>query len=107
MIRCIIFIFMSVTLISCQTTSSKACSPISKEDLSIKIYGKSLSELSGFNPTFKQGRENGQIDPFSYGTYQYGQSTSYFPRNPNLTIEQFISAVNKIKHTSNGLEFCD
>ena len=65
MIRCIISIFMGLTLISCQTTSRKVCSPISKEDLSIKIYGKSLSELRGFNPTFKQGRENGQIDPYT------------------------------------------
>jgi len=110
MLKHIIMVLFSLTLVSCQSTSNISCSSISQNELSKIIYGKSLLEFEkywGFTPSFKRGRGDGEIDPHTYGTYHFGQSTNYNPRNPDLSLKQFVTAVDKIKYTNDGLEYCD
>ena len=110
MFKHIIILLSSLTLDSCQSTSNISCSSITQDELSKIIYGKSLQEFKkylGSTPSFKRGREDGEIDPHTYGTYHLGQSTTYKPRNPDLSLKEFVTAVDKIKYTNDGLEYCD
>lgn len=68
----LIIVFISLLLTSCQTSSNKSCTPISKEEFSIKIYGRSLLEVTreiGIEPTFKRGTNYGDINGHSYQTF--------------------------------------
>ena len=102
MFKHIIIVLSSLTLFSCQTTSNISCSSISQDELSKIIYGKSLQEFKndwGFTPSFKRGREDGEIDPHNYATYYVGAGSTYNPRNPDLSLKEFVTAVDKIKIT--------
>ena len=105
----LIILLISLLLSSCQTSSNKSCSPISKEELSIKIYGRSLQEVAreiGMEPTFKPGTNRGSLSRHNYHTMTaYGQG--YYLENPNLSFKEYKDNVNRIKHTSRGIEFCN
>ena len=105
----LIIVFISLLLTSCQTSSNKSCTPISKEDLSIKIYGRSLQEVTreiGIEPTFKRGTNYGDISGHSYHTFS-GAGVGFYYENPNLSFKEYKDNVNRIKHTNRGIEFCN
>lgn len=67
----LVIILLSLFLSSCQTSSNKSCSPISKEELSIKIYGRSLQKVAreiAMEPTFKPGTDRGSLNRHNYHT---------------------------------------
>ena len=103
------FLTILSLLISCQTSSEKFCSPISKENLSLKLYGKSLQEVTreiGIEPTFKPGTERGSLSRHNLHTMS-GNGQGWYYENPNLNFKEYRDIVNRIKYTNNGLEFCN
>jgi hypothetical protein len=105
----LIIVFISLLLTSCQTSSNKSCTPISKEDLSIKIYGRSLQEVTreiGMEPTFKPGTDRGSLSRHNYHTMTVN-GQGYYIENPKLSFKEYKDNVNKIKHTNRGIEYCN
>ena len=93
----------------CQTFSNKSCSPIPKEELSIKIYGRSLQEVAreiGMEPTFKPGTDRDSLSRHNFYTMS-GHGQGWYYENPNLNFKEYKDIVNRIKYTNNGLEFCN
>ena len=88
-----------------------ACKEVSKDELSQIIYGISLDEvkdnLGGVEPSFKFGLKKGDISLNNFGTFAYGQASSFFPKNKSLTKEQFKYELRvNIKHKNNRIEYC-